>query len=96
MNRSTIADEILGYLANHPGAQDTVEGIQEWWLLKQRIRPAVAAVKKALAELVAQGLVAESRSRDGRWHYRAKRRKEREPQLEGETFFPLCALRASA
>jgi hypothetical protein len=28
----TFAKEILRYLADHPGAADTVQGITQWWL----------------------------------------------------------------
>ena len=51
----SLAYEILKYLVRHPQAQDTVEGIVEWWLMEQRIVNASAEVKVALAELT--GLV---------------------------------------
>lgn len=73
-----IASEILAYLAEHPGAQDTVEGIVEWWLLEQKIKRHTAQVKEALAELVTQGLVLEHKGRDARIHYRMNRRKTEE------------------
>ena len=51
-----VVDAILRYLANHPDAADTSEGIAKWWI------PAVCAadtdaVLSALARLEAQGLV---------------------------------------
>ena len=70
-----IAKEILAYLAAHPDAQDTMEGIVEWWLLEQEIRRSTALVNAALAELVSQGLVLERLGRDGRTHYRINRNK---------------------
>ncbi|HWP43514.1 MAG TPA: hypothetical protein VNO14_09790 [Blastocatellia bacterium] len=70
-----IAKEILAYLASHPDAQDTMEGIVEWWLLEQEIRRSTALVNAALAELVSQGLVLERLGRDGRTHYRINRKK---------------------
>lgn len=69
---------ILAYLAENEDAQDTVEGIVEWWLLEQRIKQQTAAVKRALSDLVANGLVIESRGRDARAHYRINRRKLKE------------------
>ena len=68
--RGPVAVQILAYLSTHRDAQDTVEGIAEWWLLEQRLRPLIAEVKKALNELVANGLVLERRGRDGRVRYR--------------------------
>jgi len=75
-----LAEHILGYLTGHPEAQDTIEGITEWWLLEQRIRLQISEVKQALAELVARGLVVESQGRDGRIRYAAKGRKKRWPE----------------
>ncbi|HEV8483549.1 MAG TPA: hypothetical protein VGV87_08380 [Blastocatellia bacterium] len=69
-----IAQEILAYLAAHPRAQDTMEGILQWWLLEQDIKRTMAQVKSALGELVSQGLVMERQEKDGRIHYRINRR----------------------
>jgi DNA-binding PadR family transcriptional regulator len=73
-----IADEILAYLVKHPEAQDTLEGITEWWLLEQRIRSAVAEVDGALRNLVAEDLLVTRRCADGRTYYALNRGKERE------------------
>lgn len=78
VRKSRIAREILAYLAEHPDAQDTVEGIVEWWLLEQKIQRHTAQVKEALAELVTKGLVLEHKGRDGRFHYCANRRRSGE------------------
>ncbi len=51
------AQEILAYLADHPEAKDRLEGIVEWWILEQRIRVQVSAVKTALWMLVEDGLL---------------------------------------
>jgi hypothetical protein len=72
-----IAREILAYLAEHPCAQDTLEGIVEWWLLDQAIRNWTKNVRDVLMELVAEGLVIERKGRDGRTHYRVNGRKRR-------------------
>jgi hypothetical protein len=73
-----IADEILAYLAKHPEAQDTLEGITEWWLLEQRIRSAIAEVDGALSSLVADNLLVTRQCADGRTYYGLNRAKERE------------------
>lgn len=69
--------KILAYLAENPSAQDTLEGVVEWWLLEQRIRDCTAKTEEALAELVREGLVIERKGKDARSHYRVNRRKLR-------------------
>ena len=69
-----IAREILAYLSAHPGAQDTIEGIIEWWLLEQDIKRSMPQVQAALAELITRGLIVEHHGTDGRVRYRLDRR----------------------
>jgi hypothetical protein len=73
-----ITDQILAYLIEHPEAQDTLEGITEWWLLEQRIRYAVSAVDGALNDLVIDNLLVTRQCADGRTYYGLNRAKERE------------------
>ena len=68
------AREILAYLAAHPNAQDTIEGIMQWWLLEQDIKRSRAHVQAALVELLARRLVIEKPGTDGRLNYRVNRR----------------------
>jgi hypothetical protein len=72
-----IANEILGYLVAHPNAQDTLEGIAEWWLLEQRITQQTALVSEALAGLVEEGLVIERRGSAGSYFKVNQRRRKR-------------------
>ncbi len=72
------AFRILDYLVSHPEAQDTVEGIAEWWLLEQHIRRVSGEVKQAMVELAAKGFVLERRGEDGRVCYRLNPRKRAE------------------
>ncbi|HUI06073.1 MAG TPA: hypothetical protein VL486_03610 [Verrucomicrobiae bacterium] len=58
-NQSETAQAILAYLLEHPAAEDTLEGIAEWWLLQHNIKRQTDEVKTALAALVASGLVIE-------------------------------------
>ena len=70
-----IAEEILGYLVARPNAQDTLEGIVEWWLLEQKIAVQTARVKEALAGLIADGLIIEGRAGESRGLYKLNRRR---------------------
>ena len=70
--------EILAYLSVHPDAQDTLEGIAEWWLLAQRIRHKTREVKKSIAKLVAQDLILKHEGKDRHTYYRINRSKHDE------------------
>ena len=59
--KTQLTHEILAYLAEHPDAEDTLEGIVEWWLLEQQIKCRTAHVQEAIDELVAGGLLVERR-----------------------------------
>lgn len=78
MDESQISYEILAYLSKNPGAQDTIDGIVEWWLLAQHIERQVANVKSALTDLVQKGLILEKRTADSRIYYCLNRRREKE------------------
>ncbi len=62
--------QILFYLVEHPEAQDTLEGIVEWWLLERAIKSQETQIVKAVAELVAKGFITEHKGRDSQTHYR--------------------------
>jgi hypothetical protein len=72
---SAIARDILAYLVEHPHAQDTLEGIVQWWLLEQEIARRTLEVKATLDQLVEQGLVVARRGADERVRYQINRRK---------------------
>ena len=55
-----LSFRILSYLADHPEASDTAEGIAQWWLLERRIDEELREVRAALTELMASRLVVES------------------------------------
>ncbi len=75
---SRVLFDILAYLADNPDADDTIEGIAQWWLLEQRIRQQIPLVEKALTKLVEKGFVLEQSGSNGRTHYRINRRKQRQ------------------
>jgi hypothetical protein len=79
-DKSKIGNEILAYLVDHPKAQDTLEGIVEWWLLEREIKFQTAGVKEALSELVAKGLILEKKGSNSQIHYRINQAKYREIQ----------------
>lgn len=60
-NQQNLSQAILRYLVRHPNAQDTLEGISEWWILEDRIIQKYAEVQEALTFLVGQGFVLEKR-----------------------------------
>lgn len=60
-----LRDEILKYLAAHPRAADTVEGIANWWLPRQRYEEEIHKVQQVLDGLVERGLVAKTTLADG-------------------------------
>ncbi|HJU73584.1 MAG TPA: hypothetical protein VJ717_07545 [Gemmatimonadaceae bacterium] len=50
---------VLAYLDDHPTAMDTVDGIAEWWILRQQIDVEVRRVSRVLALLVGEGVLEE-------------------------------------
>jgi hypothetical protein len=64
----SVARSLETYLAQHPAAADTAQGIAQWWL-PPPMRPGVATVEQALAMLVAAGVVERRLLPDGRQIY---------------------------
>lgn len=77
-DRSDIAHDVLSYMIENTAAQDTLEGIVEWWLLERRIERSTAEVKAVLDELAKKKLIVEFKAPDSRVRYRANRHKEKE------------------
>jgi plasmid stabilization system protein ParE len=73
-----MAYQILAYLHANPDAQDTLEGIIEWWLLDQNIKRQSERVKQALAQLIERGLIVARMGTDSRVHYGIDRSKRDE------------------
>ena len=76
-----IAEEILNYLFKHPDANDTLEGITEWWLLNQRIRYEIEKVKTAVFKLVKEEWVIEIKAKNSTVRYRLNPKKRKETKL---------------
>jgi hypothetical protein len=79
-DKSQIGNKILAYLVENPKAQDTLEGIVEWWLLEREIKFETARVKEALSDLVAKGLILEKLGSNSKTHYRVNKSKHNEIQ----------------
>ena len=84
-DRAEIASSVLSHLVENPAAQDTFEGIVEWWLLEQRIKHDSSEVREVLTDLTARELILAYEAGDTRIHYRINQRKEKEIRalLEG-------------
>jgi len=63
------ASEILDYLARHPEAQDTLDGILHWWVLDSCVKKWAPRIAETVATLVEQGFLEEKRSSDGQTFY---------------------------
>ena len=69
-----VANEIAKYLEHNENTADTIEGIANWWLLRQRLQEEEAKVKKAVDYLYAQRLIEKRVLSDGReLYFRARR-----------------------
>jgi hypothetical protein len=64
------APEILDYLARHPNAQDTIDGILHWWVLEAYLRNWAPKIAETIAQLVERGFLEEKPSADGHVFYR--------------------------
>jgi hypothetical protein len=50
----------VNYLAEHPQATDTLEGIAEWWVMREQVRVDVQLLERVLRRLTAEGLLEET------------------------------------
>lgn len=66
----SVENEILAYLVAHPSAQDTFEGIFQWWVLETRILHKQREVREALSGLVEKGYLSEMQREDSSTCYR--------------------------
>ena len=56
---SPVYYEILNYFATKPQAKDNVQGIVEWWILKERVDYSIDLVTGVLDQLVREEMVIE-------------------------------------
>ncbi|HWM24574.1 MAG TPA: hypothetical protein VNP98_07100 [Chthoniobacterales bacterium] len=64
------APEILEYLAKHPEAQDTIDGILHWWVLDSCIRSWAPKIAETVGQLVQDGFLEQKPSAGGHVFYR--------------------------
>jgi hypothetical protein len=79
-----VDEAILAYLAEHPEAMDTPEGIAEWWLMRHQVRTGVSVIVRALRRLTDSGVLEELGGGDVR-RYRLRRALPDEPPGEDVT-----------
>jgi hypothetical protein len=60
-----LARAVMGYLAEHPQAMDSAQGIAEWWVMRQQVGVEVTAVTKVLQQLVDEGQIEKVDSANG-------------------------------
>jgi hypothetical protein len=53
----SVARDLSKHFFNNPEAGDTLEGIADWWVARQRRSNAVDVVRSALEQLVGEGIV---------------------------------------
>lgn len=54
-SRHEVEASVLAYLHRHPQAADTLDGIVQWWLPRQRYETARECIGRVLDDLVARG-----------------------------------------
>ena len=69
---------ILRYLVENPNAQDTLEGVVEWWLRDKYTKRNVMRVKEALEELVSADLILQRQGKESRIYYKINPQKLKE------------------
>ncbi len=60
-----VAAAVLGYLASHPQAADTLRGITAWWLPRQRYQVEHERIERVLEHLVESGALRHEQLPDG-------------------------------
>lgn len=74
-----VGRSILGYLRSHPRAADTLCGIVNWWLPRQRLETGFQHIEHVLDELVKTGQLDRHPLPDGEVLYAMKTRTGKRP-----------------
>jgi hypothetical protein len=70
-----LACQILRYLGENPNAQDSLEGIIQWWLTAHLAKTRIGTVKEVLEDLVLSDLILERQGKDAQTYYRINMRR---------------------
>ena len=70
-----VERDIERYLAEHPNATDSLDGIQSWWLRRERNESTLELLREALERLIAGGTVAMRTLPDGKTVYSSAHRR---------------------
>ena len=70
---AAVAEEIRRYLASHPDAADSAEGVLDWWMMRQRDKQSAQVVDEAMQWLLEQGAVTRRVMPDGQIVYFAQK-----------------------
>ena len=52
-----LEEAVISYLHEHPHAMDTLEGIAEWWIMRQKVRVDVETLTRTLERMTDRGLL---------------------------------------
>ena len=52
-----LEQAVMSYLHEHPRAMDTLEGIAEWWIMRQKVRVDIETLTRALERMTDRGLL---------------------------------------
>ncbi len=72
-----VADEVMRYLAQHPEAADSAQGIQRWWLAPRQLEEPLDRVQRALDALVRKGALVRKALPDGSTVFEGESRSRR-------------------
>ncbi len=54
-SEESLAELVIAYLAEHPNAMDTLDGIAEWWIMRQQFRVDIERLATVLNRLTECG-----------------------------------------
>jgi hypothetical protein len=56
-SEADISQAVVDYLAEHPQAMETLEGIAEWWIMRLQVRVNVELLEKVLYQMTEEGVL---------------------------------------
>lgn len=65
-----MALDLLEHALAHPAAEDTIDGLAEWWVLTRQVTTVRLDVRLAVTDLLRRGLLRAHPGPDGRIRYR--------------------------